>query len=531
MKSRIGIIWLIIVVLLLSGCNGKQAANSGEPLYETVRSTKAISTPVAVGETLGDYAFVTMTKSKLSSWNEGEVVQHVGEESKRILVQGDTVFYVVVDKDNQSVLMRFDGESTMSTKVAYIKGAKNRILYSEDYLVFEGSADGYGQGIMAYSLQEKTMHSVGLQTLMHLNCGLYKDKLWIVGDRELKSYNLIDGSYTEIFVKKTAEGFEQKLDSGNLIDAYFDEGAGYLYYFAENYYYEENRHEKVLMRYDFASGQSSEMIKDMAETTLYPAGGKLYAFRYNGEEGAFLIEGESVQKISSYPCGQGGIYGDALYYTAKEPNTDRCVLLQDGKETVFSKDQLSNAAFVGIFDGDFWFCGTSFLQKWNSSSECVEGEYYFNGTILSAVEEEMYIYGRPIEKRERVNVKGESNTTYEKGEEGIYKVNVNETQTEEKQVEVFLVTEEEKKQAAEKLDAVHGTEILILVRDAEYSFEETTYEKGVVSIILSGTFRIAKDSFTEGNVIFSINTLDGTTSVSGGSVPWSTIVSAYKAGI
>lgn len=407
-------------------------------------------------------------------------------------------------------------------------------------MIFYGSTDGYNYSHYLYDIKnEKLLNNDLIENLFSMESGLafvgifdnnlcYMD--YTEECRSLKYQNINDNRVTNIYTDNHNDNDADESVNGYITDI----SNHYLYYETVYNYYDDIADRRIygerLFRYDLKNDTTQKIFEEYGSfpEQIYAINGKLYTFRYQSEIGVLSIENGEIKKVEGTLPGENVcLINNLIYYKSNDSN----VIINGDKTVIVDTSINEEAGFLGYFNDSYWYSTSNYLKTLNIENKQLEDKVLFNGFIINSDSESLYCYGKPIDKYEVTDIYGNKSTSYEDGADGIYKVSINDTETKQEFRDVFSVSDSDKSKAISILDETLGIELLLLVKSPSISANNTTYNEKLVSVVVSGNFRLSKDVWTDGTVVFTVNLSDKTCRASGGSIPWSTIVSAYNNGI
>lgn len=572
MKKIIALI-LCASVLTLSGCNSKSESSNDNNVTNNVsdsvedsvmqeqiditrnRSIK-LSDIAALCEEIGfirggsrilstffgDYHF---DNALSDDYNDYQGYSYKNTPSSIISID-NYIFYISEDMELHCI----NAENSLDKVIAEMRTNAENIFYSDSYMIFYGSTDRYNYSHYLYDIKhEKLLDNDLIRNLFSDESGLhfvgiFDDNLCYMDYteeyRSLKYQNINDNGVTIIYTDSHNENDTDESVNGYITDI----SNHYLYYETDYNYYDDIADGRIygqrLFRYDLKNGTTQKVLDvmtanlatneecDSLPEQIYAINGKLYTFHYQSEIGVFSIENGEIKKVEGTLPGENVcLINNLLYYKSNDSN----VIINGDKTVIVDTSINEESGFLGYFDDSYWYSTSNYLKTLNIENKQLEDKVLFNGFIINSGNDSLYCYGKPIEKYEVTDIYGNKSTSYEEEAGGIYKVSINDTETEKEFRDVFFVSDSDKSKAISILDETLGTELLLLVKSPSISANSTTYNEKLVSVVVSGNFRLSKDVWTDGTVVFTVNLSDKTCRASGGSIPWSTIVSAYNNGI
>lgn len=477
----------------------------------------------------------------------------------------NNIFYIAQNEEFHCFDTANNTDDIISTNI-YIEDKK--IFNSDSYLIFYGNTDGYNNSRYLYDIKnKKIVNDESSNALMkkvfadeHDNnvIGLFGDNLCYTETKEeynnaisdfetrscLKYYNIGDGTETAIY---TTPDTRYRKEGIFVYAVYREEYAGiftkdtqsgFLYYSVICEDENAQKEEWKLFRYDFTEKSSSEIYsvvtnnfatgerKDIPSfKNVCAQNGKLYLFNTsednnNLEIGVYQIESGEIKRIETALPGENihFLSNNIIYYTSNDSN----VIMNNDDITVVDSSLSEENGFLGFFNGDYWYCGSSYLQTLNKSTEKLEDKVLFNGLIITSDSENLYCYGKPIEKQEVTDIYGNKEESLESGELGVYKVSINDTETETTYRDVFLVSDSDRAQAVSIVESTYANEILIYVKSPSVYAIEYAYLEGFATVIIAGNFSFGNGIYQPATMKFSVDLSKGTCT-STGSLTWETL--------
>ncbi len=465
---------------------------------------------------------------------------NLGNVPSSVVSVGEYVFYL----NEEGELHRINTESKADDVIIKVYQDPENIIYSDCFMIIYGTQDGYNYSHFLYDVKNESFIENEIikgfsESHNTAFVGLLGDKLFYVENAQyastnsvLKCCNLTDNTINDIYVSK--EDNEEYISGV----AACDPENNCLYYCVDYYQYDEKadsgKYGWKIVKYNNETGKNEEQYNALtmdytqdniylpkALDSIFAVGGKLYGI--NGTKFYDIVDGE-LKTAKELPAGEKPYVGnDFVCYKSNDKN----ILMK--KADVLSIDEATNenAGLLGCFSNGFWYSTENYLSKLNEKSLQIEEKVMFNGYIISASEEYFICYGKPVEQHDVTGPFGEQSTALKEGEEGIYKVSINETEKEEIVRDVFLVSDEDKSEAVSIVDEIHGLDIMKLVSSPVITANDTTYEEGVVNVSVSGKFRMAEDLWVEKTTVFTVNLSNRTC---GTSDLWDLVVSVYNSG-
>lgn len=573
--KRILPVFMVIIMLIgFASCGG-----GSEKLQETTVITKNVSQKWsaeiffdnAIGFVKGGTRFFVDNEPVKNPTDFGYSYDgyNLDNVPPSVISMDKYVFYLNEERE----LHRINTQTNADEIIIEMQTNAENIIYSDSYMIIYGTQDGYNYEHYLYDVKKEKFVENELVKDVCSNSQntkfacLLGEKLYYIDNAQyastesvLKCCNLADNSISDVY-KSASEKTENYYDletgeyvvgDGEDIEEYIsgavacDPENNYLYYRVDyNYFDKEADGRKYgwkIFKYDSETGKNDEQYNELtmdytkADINLpktlsgvFAANGKLYGYLQAdpGIDGGsfFVIENGDINKTVNLPAGEKLYVDDKFAYYKSD---DKNILVS--KDKVLSVDETLNetAGFLGCFNNEFWYSTENGLSVLNEESLQTQEKVMFNGFIISAVGDYFVCYGKPIEKQDITGPFGEKSTVFTEGDEGLYKVSINETEQEEIVRDVFLVSDKDKSKAVSILDETYGLEIMTLVSSPVITANDTTYEEGVVSVTVSGKFRMAEDLWVERTTVFTVNLADETC---GTSELWDIIVSAYNNGI
>ena len=535
MKKVMALI-LCVSVLTLSGCNSNSEPSNNNHdnnvtdsvkenvMQEQIDITKnrsiKLSNTSALCEEIGfirggsrilstsydDYSF---DNTIYDNYNDYQGYSYKNTPSSIIAVD-NFVFYISENMELHCI----NAESNSDKVIAEMRTNAEDIYYSNSYMIFYGSTDGYNYSHYLYDIKsEKFLDNYLIKNLfsdesmLHF-VGIFDDNLCYMDYTEkyssLKYQNINDNSVRNIYISTSNDNDDNAERLDNCIT---DISNHYLYYKTAYDYYDDIADGRIygqrLFRYDLKNDTTQKIFDvitankatnaecDSFPEQIYAINGKLYTFRYQSEIGVFSIENGEVKKVEGTLPGENVcLINNLICYKSNEIN-----VIINGDETVIIDTSINEeAGFLGYFNDSYWYSTSNYLKTLNIHNNELEDKVLFDGFIINSDNESLYCYGTPIEKYEVTDINDNKSTSYEEGEHGIYKVSINDTETKQEFRDVFSVSDSDKSKAISILDETLGTELLLLVKSPSISANNTTYNEKLVSVVVSGNFRLSKTS-------------------------------------
>lgn len=465
---------------------------------------------------------------------------NLGNVPSSVVSVGKYVFYLNEDGE----LHRINTESKADDVIIKVYQDPENIIYSDCFMIIYGTQDGYNYSHFLYDVKKESFIENEIikgfsESHNTAFVGLLGDKLFYIENAQyasrnsvLKCCNLTDNTVSDIYVSD--DGNEEYISGV----AACDPENNCLYYCVDYYQYdkktESGKYGWKIVKYNNETGKNEEQYNaitmDYAQDNVYlpealdgvfAVGGELYGI--NGTQFYNIVDG--VLKIAKgLPAGEKTYVGnDIVCYQSNDKN----ILMKNDNALSIDEAISETSGLLGCFNNGFWYSTENYLCKLNEKNMQLEEKVMFNGFIISAADEHFICYGKPVEKHDVTGPFGEQSTALKEGDEGIYKVAINETEKEEIIRDVFLVGDEDKSKAVSIVDEIHGLEIMKLVSSPVITANDTTYKEGVVNVSVSGKFRMAEDLWIEKTTVFTVNLSNGTCATSD---LWDSVVSVYNSG-
>lgn len=465
-----------------------------------------------------------------------------------VISVGKYVFYLNEERE----LHRVNTESKSDEIIANMQTNAQNIIYSDYYMIIYGTQDESNYKYFLYDIKNEEFVENEIINNIFSDSGntafaaLLEDKLFYVENAQYGSRNsvlkyckLTDYSIVDVYV---CEEEKEEYISGV---ASCDPENNCLYYCVDYFNYDEKadggKYSWKLIKYNNETGESEkqynaitmdytkdEVYVPATLSSVFAVGGKLYGYLQaepgiDGGEIFEIVEGE-LKTSETLPVGEK-LYVEDGYacYKSKEKN----IFIKKDRVLSISETINEKAGFLGCFNEGLWYSTEKHLCVLNEENLKIEEKVMFNGFIISATEEYFICYGKPIEKHDITGPYGDQSSTFKECKEGVYKVSINETEQEEIVRDVFVVSDDDKSEAVSILDEIHGLEIMTLVSSPVITANDTTYEEGVVSVTVSGKFRMAEDLWVEKTTVFTVNL---STKTCGTSELWDSVVNVYNSG-
>lgn len=529
------------------------------------QQTEKLEETIANSDTLQEQIDVTKNKfEKLFDfpeiYSDNGIYSYADIPASMICIENN-IFYITENNEFHCFDTVNYTDYTVSTNIDIEK-----TFYSDSYFIFYGNTDGYNNSWYLYDIKnKKNVSDESANTLMKKvfdyesdndAVGLfgnsfcytetkneYNDTIHDFVTRScLKYYNIGDGTETTIYTSPETK----YRNEGILIYAVYreeyagifakDTRSGFLYYSVICEDENAQKYEWKLFRYDFAEKTSSEIYSVVTNNfatgerrdipsfeQVCAQNGDLYCFNTpqsnnsDLEIGVYCIENGEMKKLkNALPCENVNfLANDIIYYTSNSNN----VVINGENILIVEADSSEEDRFLGVFNECYWYCGSQYLQTLNKSTNELEDKVLFNGVIIASDSENLYCCGKPVEKQEVTDIYGETDISFETGESGVYKVSINDTETETTYRDVFLVSDSDKSQAVSIVESAYANEILLYVKNPSIFAREYTYAEGTVTVFITGKFRFGNGILQDSTMKFYVDLSKGTCT-DAGSLTW-----------
>lgn len=278
-----------------------------------------------------------------------------------IIAAGNHIFYITEDMELHSVNI----ENCEDKTIAQMHMNPQNIIYSNSYMLFFGSVDGYNYSYYLYNIKNDTFinNDAYPEIFSSQTVGLYDNYLCYAENDGLRYRDLTDNSIKAIY---TPTG-EKDDDTADWLEGCITDVRNNCLYYRVGYtYYDYEADGRIngvkLFRYDFADNESREeydlITRNWATDEyaslpdIYAVNGSLYTFKYDSEVGIFDIEnGKITKNIDFLPGEDFCLIDNIIYYKSNDKN-----VIINGDNMITVDEALDDeAGFLGCFNDSYWY--------------------------------------------------------------------------------------------------------------------------------------------------------------------------------